>query len=214
MQFSKLKNLKYLSLKGCRKFQNCVPYLSLSCKFGFVALEVLDLRDSNIQDSELHCFNALSKLRELYLEEISTPGESDDEEDYDSNSTPSSTPSFLIRSGSVQLGNLLANRPLSSSNGSSSSNDAPGPSAPSPSSSSAPENFERRDILNFNGQQIERHTIVNTGAANNVATIVIRANVHGNGNASSNPDPPEIPAHVLENPIVFPRQENNGQGVG
>lgn len=73
MQFSKLTNLKKLSMKGCKKFDNSVPYLSLSCKFGFKSLEVLDLRETNIADSELTCFNAVTSLKELYLEGI--PGD-------------------------------------------------------------------------------------------------------------------------------------------
>jgi hypothetical protein len=68
MPLSKLNNLKKLSLRGCKKFRNCVPYISLSCRFGFKKLEVLDLRATHISDSEVQCLNALKSLKELYLE--------------------------------------------------------------------------------------------------------------------------------------------------
>lgn len=68
MPFSKLQHLKTLSLRGCGKMKNCVPYLSLACRFGFPALEVLDLRETNVSDGELQCLNAIKSLRELYLE--------------------------------------------------------------------------------------------------------------------------------------------------
>lgn len=38
---SKSKNLQELYLQGCRKIKNCVPYTSLSVRFGFKALKVL-----------------------------------------------------------------------------------------------------------------------------------------------------------------------------
>lgn len=84
MPLSKCVKLKFLSLKGCKKFRNCVPYISLSCRFGFKNLEVLDLRETNISDSEVQCLNALKNLRELYLEyhEIEPVEEDSDEDDF------------------------------------------------------------------------------------------------------------------------------------
>lgn len=84
MPLSKCNNLKVLSLRGCKKFRNCVPYISLSCRFGFKKLEVLDLRETNISDSEVQCLNALKTLRELYLEyhEIEPVEDDSDDDDF------------------------------------------------------------------------------------------------------------------------------------
>ena len=65
--FSKIPNLKILSLQGCKKMKNCVPYLSLSCRFGFLKLESFDLRDTAITDSELQCLNILQNLKEILV---------------------------------------------------------------------------------------------------------------------------------------------------
>jgi hypothetical protein len=83
MPLSKLNNLKTLSLRGCKKFRNCVPYISLSCRFGFKKLEVLDLRATHISDSEVQCLNALKSLKELYLEYQDVEPVVDDESDDD-----------------------------------------------------------------------------------------------------------------------------------
>lgn len=85
MPLSKLGMLKILSLRGCQKFLNSVPYISLSCRFGFKQLEVLDLRETNISDSEVQCLNALKTLKELYLEyhefeQTTIDDDSDDDE--------------------------------------------------------------------------------------------------------------------------------------
>lgn len=66
--FSKIPNLKILSLQGCNNMKNCVPYLSLSCRFGFTKLEVFDLRSTHITDSELQCLNILPNLKELLIQ--------------------------------------------------------------------------------------------------------------------------------------------------
>lgn len=85
MPLSKVKDLKILSLRGCKRFRNCVPYISLSCRFGFKNLEVLDLRETNISDSEVQCLNSLKTLKELLLEQpemepSATDDDSDDED--------------------------------------------------------------------------------------------------------------------------------------
>lgn len=82
MPISKLQELKTLSLRGCLKMRNCVPYLSLACRFGFPKLEVLDLRETNISDGEVQCLNAIKTLRELFLEKPETePVLSDSDDD-------------------------------------------------------------------------------------------------------------------------------------
>ncbi|XP_053674463.1 uncharacterized protein LOC128724763 [Anopheles nili] len=68
MVLSKLPNLRYLSLKGCVNIKDCVPYASLATRFGFKKLEVLDLRDTPISDSDVSCFNIVHSLKELMLE--------------------------------------------------------------------------------------------------------------------------------------------------
>lgn len=83
MPFSKLQHLKTLSLRGCKKMRNCVPYLSLACRFGFPKLEALDLRETNVSDGELQCLNSIKSLKELYLEcpEEGVNNDSDDDDD-------------------------------------------------------------------------------------------------------------------------------------
>jgi hypothetical protein len=86
MPFSKLQNLKILSLRGCSKLKNCVPYLSLACRFGFPRLESLDLRETNVSDGELQCLNSIKSLKELFLEypEMEPANvESDDDDDFE-----------------------------------------------------------------------------------------------------------------------------------
>ena len=84
MPFSKLQHLKVLSLRGCSKLKNCVPYLSLACRFGFPRLESLDLRETNVSDGEIQCLNAIKALKELYLEypEMEPAADSDDDDDF------------------------------------------------------------------------------------------------------------------------------------
>ena len=85
MPFSKIKELKTLSLRGCYKLRNCVPYLSLACRFGFNKLEVLDLRETNVSDGELQCLNAIKTLKQLFLEypdTVESVVDSDDDDDF------------------------------------------------------------------------------------------------------------------------------------
>lgn len=66
--FSKIKNLKKLSLRGCDNLKECVPYGSIATRFGFRKLEVLDVRDTPISDSDIQCFNITLTLKVLFLE--------------------------------------------------------------------------------------------------------------------------------------------------
>lgn len=66
--FSKLPNLKILSLRGCNTFKECVPYGSIATRFGFKTLEVLDVRNTPVTDSDIQCFNMTKSLRELRLQ--------------------------------------------------------------------------------------------------------------------------------------------------
>ncbi|KAM8703348.1 hypothetical protein ACLKA7_008036 [Drosophila subpalustris] len=68
MALSKLPSLRRLSLKGCQLMGKFVPYGSMAARFGFQKLEVLDLRLTPINNSDLQCFSAIETLRELLLE--------------------------------------------------------------------------------------------------------------------------------------------------
>ncbi|XP_062560783.1 uncharacterized protein LOC134225042 isoform X2 [Armigeres subalbatus] len=68
MALSKVPHLRYLSLRGCANMKDSVPYASIATRFGFKKLEVLDLRDTPISDSDVSCFNIVHSLKELLLE--------------------------------------------------------------------------------------------------------------------------------------------------
>ncbi|XP_053683235.1 uncharacterized protein LOC128733577 [Sabethes cyaneus] len=68
MVLSKVPHLRYLSLKGCANMKDSVPYASIATRFGFKKLEILDLRDTPISDSDVSCFNIVQSLKELLLE--------------------------------------------------------------------------------------------------------------------------------------------------
>ncbi|XP_076285928.1 uncharacterized protein LOC143211813 isoform X3 [Lasioglossum baleicum] len=65
---SKMPNLKELRLNSCHRLGECVAYTSLATRFGFKKLEILDLRDTALGDSEVCCFSSTSTLTHLYLE--------------------------------------------------------------------------------------------------------------------------------------------------
>ncbi|TMW48778.1 hypothetical protein DOY81_006156 [Sarcophaga bullata] len=68
MPISKLPILRNLSLKGCWQMQEFIPYGSIAARHGFKQLEILDLRDTPLNDSDLQCFNAIETLKEIYLQ--------------------------------------------------------------------------------------------------------------------------------------------------
>lgn len=67
LPLSKLTRLRSLSLADCGRMGECVAYASLAARYGFRALEVLDLRGTPMGDSEIAAFGYLPRLRELYL---------------------------------------------------------------------------------------------------------------------------------------------------
>ncbi|EZA58040.1 F-box/LRR-repeat protein [Ooceraea biroi] len=69
---SKIPNLKELRLNSCHRLGECVAYASLATRFGFKTLEILDLRDTSLGDSEVGCFSSTKTLTHLYLECPST----------------------------------------------------------------------------------------------------------------------------------------------
>lgn len=185
MPFSKLQHLKTLSLRGCGKMRNCVPYLSLACRFGFPKLEALDLRETNVSDGELQCLNAIKSLKELFLEYPDvepTNAESDDDDDFE-----------LFMRGPRRPGAQVDPRispepphepppPLPSS----SSVDAPSTSAQSveqpnfDNSPSSPESFSDSVSSSSSGPEDSP-----------LRTIVIRANINSGAN-SGDPNEPRI----------------------
>ncbi|XP_015607355.1 uncharacterized protein LOC107273547 isoform X2 [Cephus cinctus] len=65
---SKIPKLKELRLDSCHRLGECVAYASLATRFGFKTLEILDLRDTALGDSEICCFSSTKTLTHLYLE--------------------------------------------------------------------------------------------------------------------------------------------------
>ncbi|XP_076241514.1 uncharacterized protein LOC143183719 isoform X1 [Calliopsis andreniformis] len=65
---SKMPNLKELRLNSCHSLGECVAYAGLATRFGFKKLEILDLRDTALSDSEVGFFNYTKTLTHLYLE--------------------------------------------------------------------------------------------------------------------------------------------------
>ncbi|XP_046590851.1 cytochrome b-c1 complex subunit 1, mitochondrial isoform X2 [Neodiprion lecontei] len=68
MVISKMVKLKELRLDSCYRLGECVAYASLATRFGFKSLEILDLRDTGLGDSEICCFSSTKTLTHLYLE--------------------------------------------------------------------------------------------------------------------------------------------------
>nr|CAD7594025.1 unnamed protein product [Timema genevievae] len=68
MPLSKCSRLKELRLDGIASVVNNVAYFSLATKFGFQALEVLDLRNTVVGGPEISCFHHTASLTHLYLE--------------------------------------------------------------------------------------------------------------------------------------------------
>ncbi|XP_046982809.1 uncharacterized protein LOC124552538 isoform X2 [Schistocerca americana] len=68
MALSKCAHLKVLRITQCPGIVDSLPYISLSCRFGFKSLEVLDLRQTPVGDPEVMCFSQLQRLEELLLE--------------------------------------------------------------------------------------------------------------------------------------------------
>ncbi|XP_011137236.1 uncharacterized protein LOC105181875 isoform X1 [Harpegnathos saltator] len=65
---SKIPKLKELRLNSCHRLGECLAYASLATRFGFKTLEILDLRDTALGDSEVGCFSSTKTLTHLYLE--------------------------------------------------------------------------------------------------------------------------------------------------
>lgn len=64
---SKCQNLEKLILYGCRRIGECFVYTALATRFGFRKVSHLDLRNTNIGDSEVPCFGRLPNITDLFL---------------------------------------------------------------------------------------------------------------------------------------------------
>lgn len=73
MALSKCAHLRVLRITQCPGIVDSLPYISLSCRFGFKSLEVLDLRQTPVGDPEVMCFSQLQRLEELLLERPGAP---------------------------------------------------------------------------------------------------------------------------------------------
>lgn len=178
MPFSKLQHLDTLSLRGCGKMRNCVPYLSLACRFGFPKLKILDLRETNISDGELQCLNAIKSLRELFLEhpeDLEHPWNDESDEDDFELFLRAPRPPRRPRPTADQPGNVAEPAPEAAPQPSTSRAD----NAPQPPSHisppSSPETFSDSVSSSSSGPEDSP-----------LRTIVIRANInpiqdHGNG---------------------------------
>jgi hypothetical protein len=68
MAISKCPKLKVLRLRNCPKVGTCAAYIFLSARFGFEAIEVLDLRETAVSDSEVRAFKSKPNLKRLYID--------------------------------------------------------------------------------------------------------------------------------------------------
>ncbi|KAG6456694.1 uncharacterized protein LOC115447685 isoform X2 [Manduca sexta] len=67
LPLSKLPALRRLYMRRCFKMTECVAYSSLATRYGFKQLQVIDLRESPVGDSEVSSFGWVSSLEELYV---------------------------------------------------------------------------------------------------------------------------------------------------
>lgn len=189
MPFSKLQHLKTLSLRGCGKMKNCVPYLSLACRFGFRKLESLDLRETNVSDGELQCLNSIKSLKELYLEHPELEpwnDESEDDDDFElflrGPRRPTGQPELRINpEPPARAEQVVPQEP--SPEPSTSSNGAPSTSAQANSvvdlnAPSSPESFSDSVSSSSSGPEDTP-----------LRTIVIRANINSGMNAGQQNEP-------------------------
>lgn len=68
MAISKCPKLKVLRLRNCPKVGTCAAYIFLSARFGFESIEVLDLRETAVSDSEVRAFKSKPNLKRLYID--------------------------------------------------------------------------------------------------------------------------------------------------
>ncbi|KAJ0184212.1 hypothetical protein K1T71_000635 [Dendrolimus kikuchii] len=66
LPISKLSSLKKLYMRRCPRMTEFVAYASLATRYGFNKLELVDLRESPVGDSEVSSFGWVRSLRELY----------------------------------------------------------------------------------------------------------------------------------------------------
>jgi len=67
MALCKLEKLRILKLRGCHRIGECFAYTALATRFGFNNVEVFDLRDTNIGDTEVQCFGRKDAVLELLV---------------------------------------------------------------------------------------------------------------------------------------------------
>jgi len=67
MALCKLDKLRILKLRGCHRIGECFAYTALATRFGFNSVEVFDLRDTNIGDTEVQCFGRKEAVLQLLV---------------------------------------------------------------------------------------------------------------------------------------------------
>jgi len=67
MAICKIDTLVHLDLNGCFRIGECFAYTALATRFGFNSVRWLDLRGTNITDSELPCFGRKKNLKEMLV---------------------------------------------------------------------------------------------------------------------------------------------------
>ena len=65
MAIAKLPLLEELDLRGCRRMGDVFAYTALATRWGFQKLERLDMRDTNITDTEWQCFGRLPSIKKF-----------------------------------------------------------------------------------------------------------------------------------------------------
>ena len=75
MSIAKLPELTELSLCGCFRMGDVFAYTALATKCGFKKLEDLDMRGTNIGDTEWSCFGRLPRIKRFLAGKVLPPEE-------------------------------------------------------------------------------------------------------------------------------------------
>lgn len=65
LSLCKCEKLRVVNLRGCFKIGETFAYTALATRFGFRNVEIMDLRDTCIGNSEVSCFGRLPKMRRI-----------------------------------------------------------------------------------------------------------------------------------------------------
>lgn len=85
LAISNSQTLRSVNLSGCNRIGECMAYSALATRCGFRSLTWIDLRDTNVGDSEVPCFGSLPNLTHLYFGRNHEPETQDFPPDFESN---------------------------------------------------------------------------------------------------------------------------------